>query len=116
MHTVTLKVADKRPEGVDDKQYKIAKKKGEITVNAITAREAVKLGKGLYEVKPEPKPEVEIKGLPSVDEMDKAALVAEMTMYGKPPQKQMTMEKAKAFVLQLREKAAEMIVDVDPEE
>jgi hypothetical protein len=100
-----------RPEEVSARDFEAAKKKGEIEVNYVTAIEALKNGKGLYEIKPEPKPQVEIVGLKEPEEMTPEELVQEMTSHGKPPRKQMSRSAAEKFIRELREKAKTMIVD-----
>lgn len=110
MKKITLIPAAERPEGVSDADYRAAKKKGEVTMNAVTAIEALRLGKGLYTVKPVPKPQVEIKAKEPT-EMTAAELAAEMTSFGKPPRKKMTRQAAIDFVKKLREDAAKFITD-----
>lgn len=117
MKKLTIRPVKERPEGVSEKDFKEAHRKGEIEVNAITAIEALKNGGGLYEIKPPAKQVVEVKGK-EPEEMTKAELVAEMTAFGKPPRKMMSRDVAVQFVRDLRAKAEELIGDgdIEPEE
>ncbi|WP_170759988.1 hypothetical protein [Ruegeria lacuscaerulensis] len=111
MKKAIIRPVAKCPEGVSAADHAKAKSKGEIEVNYVTAIEALKNGKGLYELKPEPKPQVEIVGLKEPEEMSPEELVQEMTSHGKPPRKQMSRSAAEKFVRELREKAKTFIVD-----
>lgn len=117
MKFVTIKPVDEPAsfQEVKFKQadWKEAKREGEKRVPYGVAREALRRSNGLYEIKREQAQEVEvvIKGLKSPEEMTNGELIAEMSSYGKPPRKQMTRAKAIEFVVGLREKAAELIVD-----
>ncbi|WP_162947029.1 hypothetical protein [Ruegeria sp. EL01] len=98
------------------KEYAAALKRGPVDVPGATAKEALVNSKGLYRIKSdEKKVEVEIKGAKEPEDMTPSELVAEMTSHGKPPRKKMARAAAVAFVRDLREKAAEMIVDDEDE-
>lgn len=94
-----------------EKDWNEAKKNGAIKVPRVTAMEALKNSGGLYQIEAEKKVEVEIKGLRDPSEMSSAELVAEMTMHGKPPRKRMERATAIKFLTELREKAAQMIIE-----
>lgn len=114
MKLLKIAAVDK-PKSFDkftEKDWTAANKLGVLEVPAQTALENVKLSKGLYRILPDTREvEIVLKGLSPVEEMDGQALYAEMASHGKPPRKQMNMEKARAFVSELREKAAAMITD-----
>lgn len=84
MKKVTLTVAAQRPENVLVKDYDAAKKVGDIVVNAITAVQNVKLSKGLYVIKPEPKEieaEFNFNGVP-IETMTRAQLFMAAMTFG----------------------------------
>jgi hypothetical protein len=92
-------------------QYADAVKAGEKLVPMVTALEAVRNSKGLYRIKPTAAEQAKAPRLPDPLEMSREAVFAELTMYGKAPQKQMAITKAREFLSELRAKSAEMIVD-----
>lgn len=97
--------------GFTGDEYRAAVKAGDKTVPAVTAKEAVKNSKGLYRIKKTPAEVAKVPQLPDPVDMSKEAVFAELTMHGKAPQKQMPLSKAREFLLQLRAKSADMIVD-----
>lgn len=113
MRKAIIRPVAKRPEAVSAADFEAAQRKGEIEVNYVTAVEALKNGNGLYELKPEPKPQVEIIGLKEPEEMSNEELVQEMIIHGKRPQKKVSRPKAIEFVRSLREQAASLIGDDD---
>lgn len=98
------------------KDWEAAVKQGTLKVPYVTAKEAMRNSKGLYQIEAEKKVAVEIKGLREPTEMTSAELVAEMTMHGKPPRKKMNRATAVKFVTELRERATQMIVEDDDAE
>ena len=94
--------------------WKKATKIGPLSLPAGTAMENVKLSKGLYRFTAAA-PEVTLKTEVNPDEMSNQQLAQVMTSFGKPPQKIMTRSKSVAFVRDLLDKAAEMIVDDEDE-
>lgn len=93
-------------------EWKAAAKSGAKRVPFPTAVEAVRNSKGLYQIAPDRDPvEVEVKGLKDPDEMSKEELVQEMTMWGKPPRKQMARQTVVEFIRKLRSEAADLISD-----
>lgn len=119
MQIATIKVVDKpkdfgSPEvRFTAKDWEAAYKRGPLTLPYRTGKENIRLSGGLYEWAPEEKEAVVLKGLTPVHQMDKDALVQEMTMWGKPPRKQMSIAKAREFVEELRRQGANMITDDD---
>lgn len=116
MKMVTIEVVVKPQSfsglGFDAKDYAAAVKAGPKTVPYGTGLEAIENSKGLYQFRPEKDP-VEVKVIAAKDpsEMTKEELVAEMTAFGKAPQKQMPRSKCEEFIREMRVKAAEMILD-----
>lgn len=101
----------------DAKTHAEAVKMGEKTMPYSVARENVKLSKGLYRMK---MPEQEVAKQPeltAVEDLTPQALLAELTMYGKAPRKQMARRDAEKFLTKLRAEAVALIVDdVDDED
>lgn len=113
MKRVTIKVVDKRPDDIDVKTYEAAKKKGEIECNYVTAVENVRVSKGLYEIKPEPKPEADLPGLKEPEDMTKAELAQEMQLWGKPIKKGTKLSGVIETIKKLRSEAVANIEDDD---
>ena len=117
MKMLTIKPCEKPASFADEKftqaDWQAAWKLGPKTVPAVTAMEAVRNSKGLYQIHVEEKEpiKVELQGLKAPEEMTAAELVAEMTSHGKPPRKKMERKAAVAFVKELREKAEAFIVE-----
>lgn len=98
--------------GFSAEDYKAAAAGGVLELPYATAMENIRLSKGLYQVVPDVQEvEVKIAGLKDPEDMSKTELVMEMTSWGKPPKKQMTLSKCREFVAQLRESAVDLIVD-----
>lgn len=122
MKMLTIKPCDKPASFEDVKftqaEWQAAVKLGVKTVPAVTAIEAVRNSRGLYQIKVEEQEtlKVELKGLADPEQMTSLELVAEMTAHGKPPRKKMQRATAIAFVKDLREKASAMIVDDDEDD
>ena len=92
-------------------EYKAAQKDGSKTVPYVTAVEAVKNSKGLYELKADPVASAEIPAMPDPAEMTSEQLYAELASHGKAPRKQMKRADAEAFILKLRAEGIAMIGD-----
>jgi hypothetical protein len=97
--------------GFTTEQYKAAAKVGQKKVPAVVAKEAIKNSKGLYRVLPTPEEVAETPRLPDPADMSNEALFAEMSMYGKAPQKRMARSKVIEFVRELRAQSSALIVD-----
>ncbi|MFY0633681.1 MAG: hypothetical protein JXQ91_07710 [Vannielia sp.] len=101
-------------------EYKAAVATGEKRVPFGTAMRNIKLSKGLYEIKPEVKTvHIEPVGPKAPEEMTNEELALEMHGWGKPIKKtgkQVTRGSIIKAVKELRQHAAEMIVDGDPED
>lgn len=115
MKIAILQVVDECPSGVTAAVHKEAKKRGNVECPAITAVEAVRNSKGLYQIKPEESEasKVELVGLKDPEQMTSEELVVELTAHGKAPRKRMKRETAVNYVKELRAKAVEMIIDDD---
>lgn len=84
MKKAIIKVADEKPSGITQKDYDAAKKTGEIECNYVTAITNVRLSKGLYELKPEPKDieaEYQFQGV-NIEQMTRAQLFAAAMTFG----------------------------------
>lgn len=97
------------------KDWEAAAKKGALVVDGATALENIRNSKGLYEFVPEKKIKLEVEAK-APSEMTALEIAAELTAHGKPPQKKMKRATAEAFILELREKAAGMIIEDDEDE
>lgn len=115
MKMVTLQVPEQRPDGIPERVYTAAKKKGDITVSASTATENLRLGKGLYEVKPDPLPEVTLVGMKQPEEMTSEELALEASAHGKPFRKKVSRSAAIEHVQTLRAESIKFIMDDDEE-
>ncbi|WP_065325797.1 hypothetical protein [Tritonibacter mobilis] len=117
MKMLTIKPCEKPASFADEKftqaDWQAAWKLGPKTVPAVTAMEAVRNSKGMYQIHVEEQEtvKVELQGLKAPEQMSPSELVAEMTSHGKPPRKKMDRKTAVAFVKDLREKAEAFIVD-----
>lgn len=117
MKMLTIKPCEKPASFAEVKftqaDWQAASKLGAKTVPAVTAMEAVRNSKGMYQIHVEEQEtvKVELQGLKDPEQMTASELVAEMTSHGKPPRKKMDRKTAVAFVKDLREKAEAFIVD-----
>ncbi|MGB1214969.1 MAG: hypothetical protein ACPG4X_16495 [Pikeienuella sp.] len=94
-------------------EWEDAFKVGEKEVPYITAKEAVINSKGLYRMKVPDDELATAPELPDPSDMTNSQLLAEMTMYGKAPRKQMNRSDVVVFVRKLRAEAETLIVDDD---
>lgn len=97
-----------------EKDWTEADKRGPQKVPAITALEAIKNSKGLYRIKPDQEAvEKKLVSLTDPEDMTNEAIAMELTAHGKPPRKNMERKTAVKFLKELREKAAQFIIEDD---
>lgn len=103
MASVTIRAVEKPKSFADVKftqtDWEAATKAGPKTVSRVTAMEALRNSKGLYQIEAEKKAEVEVKiaGM-SVSQMDVPQLKVIAAAFGKPIRKQMTKSALREFV------------------
>jgi len=115
MKRIVIIPVDKKPEGVDAKTFAAAKKAGAIECNYQTAIENIRNSGGLYMIKPDEKPEVQLAPLPEPEDMSVEDLAREMSQWGKPlvGNKPVSRKKVVAAIKSFRENASKLIVDDD---
>ncbi len=103
MYMMTIMPAKTKPEKVSKEAWDEIVKLGEVTVPAITAREALKNSKGGYVIKPPAVPKAEMV-MPSLDEIPDDQLrqmyLTSLAATGKRPGKKVTRAQMKQVIRQ----------------